>query len=59
MPISENYKEFISNYPALQSIGNTPLTKLNLPINATNSCLYAKQEQLNPGGSIKDSPASR
>ena len=59
MPISENYKEFISNYPALQSIGNTPLTKLNLPINGTNSCLYAKQEQLNPGGSIKDRPVSR
>jgi len=59
MPISQNYKEFISNYPALQSIGETPLIKLNLPIDNINSCIYAKQEQLNPGGSIKDRPVSR
>ena len=59
MPFSETYKEFISNYPALQSIGDTPLIKLNLPIGNSNSCLYAKQEQLNPGGSIKDRPISR
>ena len=59
MPISQNYKEFISNYSALQSIGQTPLIKLALPIDDINSCLYAKQEQLNPGGSIKDRPISR
>ena len=59
MPFSETYKEFISNYPALQSIGDTPLIKLNLPIGNSNSYLYAKQEQLNPGGSIKDRPISR
>ncbi len=59
MPISQNYKEFISNYSALQSIGQTPLIKLALPIDDINSYLYAKQEQLNPGGSIKDRPISR
>ena len=59
MPTPQNYKEFISNYPALQSIGETPLIKLNLPIDGINSDLYAKQEQLNPGGSIKDRPVSR
>ena len=59
MPISQNYKEFISNYSALQSIGQTPLIKLALPIDDIDSYLYAKQEQLNPGGSIKDRPISR
>jgi len=59
MPIPQNYKEFILNYPALQSIGETPLIKLNLPMDGIDSDLYAKQEQLNPGGSIKDRPVSR
>ena len=44
MPIPQNYKEFILNYPALQSIGETPLIKLNLPIDGIDSDLYAKQE---------------
>ena len=59
MTIPQTYKEFISNYPALQSIGQTPLIRLNLPFAGIDSDLYAKQEQLNPGGSIKDRPVSR
>ena len=39
MPIPKKYKAFISNYPALESIGETPLIKLNLPIDDINSCM--------------------
>jgi Cysteine synthase len=38
----------------IDSIGNTPLVKLNLPVETT---LVAKLEYLNPGGSVKDRSA--
>jgi cystathionine beta-synthase len=38
----------------LQSIGNTPLVKLDFGVKPT---ILAKLEYLNPGGSIKDRPA--
>lgn len=38
----------------LETIGNTPLVRLDLPTPAT---VYGKMEYTNPGGSIKDRPA--
>jgi len=38
----------------LETIGNTPLVKLNLK---TNASVYAKLEHLNPSGSLKDRSA--
>jgi len=38
----------------LETIGNTPLVKLNRVTTETSSTIYAKIEFFNPGGSIKD-----
>lgn len=38
----------------LQTIGNTPLVKLNNVTKGTKASIYAKLELLNPGGSVKD-----
>ncbi|MDE0745359.1 MAG: pyridoxal-phosphate dependent enzyme, partial [SAR202 cluster bacterium] len=35
------------------------MVKLDLPWDIGNSCIHAKFEQLNPGGSIKDRPVLR
>ena len=57
MPLSDKYLDFLAKYPPLQAIGNTPLAKLDLQLNSTETEIYAKYEHLNPGGSIKDRPA--
>tara|TARA_Y100000590_G_scaffold59824_1_gene63633 strand:+ start:259 stop:1149 length:891 start_codon:yes stop_codon:yes gene_type:complete len=49
----------VDRYPALQAIGNTPLVELDLPWDLGSTHIYAKFEQLNPGGSIKDRPVLR
>ena len=59
MPYSNEIQEFISQYPTLSTIGNTPLVKLDLEGNSKFVDIYSKFEQLNPGGSIKDRPALR
>ena len=59
MTLPLEHKEFISNYPTLAAIGNTPTVKLNLGTFKGGSEIYAKFEQLNPGGSIKDRPVLR
>ena len=59
MAYSEKIEEFISRYPALRAIGNTPLVKMRLPWDIGEASIYAKYEQLNPGGSIKDRPVVR
>ena len=62
MPYSQEIQEFVDRYPALQAIGNTPLVKLDIPRSLGNigeASIYAKCEQLNPGGSIKDRPVLR
>ncbi len=59
MPYSEKIQDFIQNFPTLSSIGNTPLVKLDLPWDIGEASIYAKFEQLNPGGSIKDRPVLR
>lgn len=38
----------------LQTIGNTPLIRLNRVVKGTNAKVYAKVEFFNPGNSIKD-----
>ena len=59
MAYSEKIREFISRYPALRAIGNTPLVKMRLPWDIGAASIYAKYEHLNPGGSIKDRPVAR
>ena len=41
----------------IQSIGNTPLIKLNAASEITGCNIYGKAEYLNPGGSVKDRAA--
>lgn len=43
----------------LAAVGNTPLVKLEKLIDEANFDLYGKLEFLNPGGSIKDRPATQ
>ena len=59
MPQSKGYLELLSKYPALQTIGNTPLVPLQLPPNIGDAEIFSKYEHLNPGGSIKDRPVLR
>ena len=59
MAYSEKIKEFISQYPALEAIGNTPLVQMRLPWDVGSASIYAKYEHINPGGSIKDRPVVR
>jgi cysteine synthase A len=42
------------NYSILDSIGNTPLIRLNRFTKTLNCSILAKLESLNPGGSVKD-----
>ena len=59
MPEYKEYLDFISKYPSLLAIGNTPLVRLDLPLDIGVAELHAKYEHLNPGGSIKDRPVLR
>ena len=62
MPYAQEILDFIDIYPALKAIGNTPLVKLDIPIefgDIGEASIYAKYEHLNPGGSIKDRPVLR
>ena len=43
----------------LQTIGQTPIVRLNRVENALRSHLYVKLESFNPAGSVKDRPALR
>ncbi len=56
---SREYQEFIAGYPSLSAIGNTPMVRLDLPLDTGEAAVYAKYEHLNPGGSIKDRPVLR
>lgn len=54
------YRSFFDKYPLLSLIGNTPLLRLDLfPDDTPEFEVFAKQEWLNPGGSIKDRPVLR
>ena len=62
MPYPAKIQDFIDKYPALKAIGNTPLVELDIPQDIADigeASIYAKFEQLNPGGSIKDRPVLR
>ena len=59
MPIPQDHLDFIASYPPLSAIGNTPTVKLDLPLDLEDAEVFAKCEQLNPGGSIKDRPVLR
>ena len=59
MPYAEEIQQFVSKYPALKAIGNTPLVEMNGLTGTGNALIYAKYEHLNPGGSIKDRPVLR
>jgi cysteine synthase A len=41
----------------VDSVGNTPLIRLNAASKATGCEIYGKAEFLNPGGSVKDRAA--
>jgi cysteine synthase A len=49
--MNNTYNNFV------ESIGNTPLIKLNGPSKKTGCFIYGKAEFLNPGGSVKDRAA--
>ncbi len=53
------YNKFLSDYPFLTAIGNTPTVPLKLPSFRGTSDIYVKLENVNPGGSIKDRPVLR
>ena len=59
MEQSQEYREFIAGYPSLSAIGNTPMVRLDLPLDTGEAAVHAKYEHLNPGGSIKDRPVLR
>ncbi len=59
MPQPKAFQDFLDAYPSLQAIGNTPMVKLDLPLEIGSAEIFAKYEQLNPGGSIKDRPVLR
>ena len=59
MPQPKAFRDFLDAYPPLQAIGNTPMVKLDLPLDIGSAEIFAKYEQLNPGGSIKDRPVLR
>ncbi len=53
-------KDLIAKYPLLGLIGNTPLLPIELFCSELpNFKIFAKQEWMNPGGSIKDRPVFR
>ena len=56
---SKEYAEFIASHPPLMAIGNTPMVKLDLPLDIGDAEILAKYEHLNPGGSVKDRPVLR
>ncbi len=57
MAPSQEFLDFVAEYPPLMAIGNTPTVMLDMGIGDAH--VYAKYEQLNPGGSIKDRPVLR
>lgn len=59
LPQPKEFRDFLDAYPSLQAIGNTPMVKLDLPLDMGSTEVFAKYEQLNPGGSIKDRPVLR
>ena len=59
MSPSKEYQDLLAKFPALLAIGNTPMARLDLPLDIGDAEIYLKYEHLNPGGSIKDRPVLR
>ena len=60
MSMRKPEKVNLSEYPLLQTIGQTPLAKIDIFADELpNVDIYAKIETSNPGGSIKDRPVLR
>ena len=59
MSTDSRYAKLIAGHPVLQAIGNTPLVRVDLPLDIGDAEIHAKFEHLNPGGSIKDRPVLR
>lgn len=59
MAQSQEYLDFVAQYPPLMAIGNTPMVRLDLPLDVGDAVIHAKYEHMNPGGSIKDRPVLR
>ena len=47
---SQEYQDFIAGYPSLSAIGNTPMVRLDLPLDTGEADIHAKYEHLNPAG---------
>ena len=64
-PDAGAFQEFVARYPLLGTIGDTPMVRLDLPVDHSDptpwsgGVVHAKLENLNPGGSIKDRPVLR
>ena len=60
MSQSKEFLDFVAKYPPLLSIGNTPAARIDLSLDDIgDASIFAKFENLNPGGSIKDRPVLR
>jgi cysteine synthase B len=60
MPWAKRIERLLDRYPVLKAIGNTPLVPVDLLRDELPDVeLWAKLEQLNPGGSLKDRPVLR
>jgi cysteine synthase B len=60
MPTPAHIQAEIDRYPTLRCVGNTPLLEVRLFEDELPGVgLYAKLEQFNPGGSVKDRPVTR
>lgn len=57
MVSSVEHKRLLEQYPLLNTIGNTPLVRVDvLHQECPNVDVFAKLESFNPGGSLKDRP---
>ena len=59
MAHSDRLRDFIEMHPALQAIGNTPLVRLDLPLETGDAEIYAKCEHLNPGRLHQGPPSAQ
>ena len=59
LPQSEEYLEFISKYPPLLAIGNTPMVELFRTSPKAGVRIFAKLEGQNPTGSVMPHARSR
>jgi S-sulfo-L-cysteine synthase (O-acetyl-L-serine-dependent) len=60
VPWDRLIEPLLDRYPALRAVGHTPLVPVPLFRDRLSDVeVFAKMEQLNPGGSLKDRPVLR